>query len=78
MSRRKDRCKKYSQYDFMMRYYEESSCNCNLKLLVILILIILQFGRKKHFSRDRRHCKDHQLVDNSILFIIALHYLSCC
>ncbi|AKC64040.1 hypothetical protein AAGC94_17435 [Clostridium sporogenes] len=47
--------------------------------LIILILILLQFGCCRGFHNEchggRRGCCE---VDNSILFIIALYYLSCC
>ena len=46
---------------------------CSFPTLVILILIILQFNNKRRSSGGKRG-----LVDNSILFIIALFYLSCC
>jgi hypothetical protein len=50
-------------------------CCCSLPTLIILILIVLQFGKKD------KECGKHEegkLVDNGILFIIALFYLSCC
>ena len=50
------------------------SCCCNLPTLVILILIILQFGKGRRTSSEG----GGKLVDNGILFIIALFYLSCC
>ncbi|MBE6065849.1 hypothetical protein [Clostridium cochlearium] len=37
--------------------------------LLILILIVLQFGCGNN---------QHGCIDNSILFILALYYLSCC
>ncbi|OPJ55342.1 hypothetical protein [Clostridium oryzae] len=47
---------------------EKGSCICNFPTLIILILIILQFDKKRsHGSK----------IDNSILFIIALFFLSC-
>lgn len=66
---------RYAQLD--NRYYpthdvttfQMNNCFCNLNMLAILILIILQFGKKQ----DK-----YQLIDNSILFIITLYYLSCC
>ncbi len=48
------------------------NCCCNLPSLVILILIILQFSKRRESSSGNK------LVDNGILFIIALFYLSCC
>jgi hypothetical protein len=50
------------------------NCCCSLPTLIILILIVLQFGKK---DKDCRH-EEGKLVDNGILFIIALFYLSCC
>jgi hypothetical protein len=44
--------------------------------LVILILVILQFGQEKEQRREV-NCKP-QLIDNSILFIITLYFLTCC
>ena len=44
---------------------------CCFSTLVILILILLQFNKRKGCGRG------HGLVDNGILFIIALFYLSC-
>lgn len=55
-------------------------CCCSLPTLIILILIILQFSKKcrtSSSSDESSHCGG-KLVDNSILFIIALFYLSCC
>jgi hypothetical protein len=43
---------------------------CSLSCLVILILIILQFSKGKGGHKGK-------LVDNGILFIIALFYLAC-
>jgi hypothetical protein len=76
MSRRKCDRERYSyeRYDcercnYRGNLYSKNNCVCNLNLLVILILILLQFGRKKE--------NKHQLIDNSILFIITLFFLSC-
>ena len=44
---------------------------CSFPTLVILILIIFQFSKKNGTSSNSG------IVDNSILFIIALFYLSC-
>lgn len=52
----------------------QSNCGCTLNNLAILILIILQFGNS---DKEKGH-KSHQLIDNSILFIIALYFLTCC
>ncbi|NEZ47561.1 hypothetical protein FDF74_10200 [Clostridium niameyense] len=60
-----------------------SKCKCRCKRrkrrsgngLIILILILLQFGGCCRCSgQNQSFCG----VDNSILFIIALYYLSCC
>ena len=57
-------------------------CGCSLPTLIILILIILQFSKKckrtssSSSSSSSSGCAG-KLVDNSILFIIALFYLSC-
>jgi hypothetical protein len=44
-----------------------------LPTLIILILILLQFS-----NRDLDDHNDFGGIDNGILFIIALFYLSCC
>lgn len=55
------------------------NCCCSLPTLIILILIILQFSKKCRTSSSEESCSTSgKLVDNSILFIIALFYLSCC
>ena len=50
---------------------------CNLSTLVILILIIFQFSKKNTLDETTSQ-RSKPLVDNSILFIIALFFLSCC
>ncbi|MDT8717207.1 hypothetical protein IAI10_11115 [Clostridium sp. 19966] len=56
---------------------------CNFPTLVILILIILQFskGCKKDYDCDdeesRTCCGGINIIDNGVLFIIALFFLSC-
>lgn len=72
MSRRKYeygrcKCERHNYKEFSQK---KDNCCCNFNWLVILILILLQFGKKEKDS--------HQLVDNSILFIITLFFLSCC
>ena len=52
------------------------NCCCSFSMLVILILILLQFGKKKRESSEGTG--SGKLVDDGILFIIALFYLSCC
>jgi hypothetical protein len=70
------------------------NCCCDFPTLIILILIILQFNKKGGFfgghapvavSEDGcgpvaapSYFGGHNLIDNSILFIIALYFLSCC
>jgi hypothetical protein len=75
-SKRYNTCK-YG-YDQSPSFEVGQNCCCNFKMLVILILIILQFGKKGYHDEDHKECESHQIIDNSILFIIALFYLSCC
>lgn len=49
----------------------QGSCCCSFPTLIILILIILQFGKKREWSKGSK-------VDNGILFVITLFFLSCC
>lgn len=56
--------------------FGNKSCCCNFPTLIILILIVLQFSKKRRSSSEGTGCG--KLIDNSILFIIALFYLSCC
>lgn len=63
-----------------MGMFGGKNCCCSLPTLIILILIILQFSKKARrtsSSSSSSSCGE-KLVDNSILFIIALFYLSCC
>jgi hypothetical protein len=56
-----------------------SNCCCDFPSLVILILIILQFNRHGLYGVNKVDgVGSFATVDNSILFIIALFYLSCC
>lgn len=55
----------------MSRRKRCSSQCCSGNGLLILILIILKFGCSCG-------CKQNGCIDNSILFIIAIYYLSCC
>ena len=61
-----------------------SNCCCSLETLVILILIILQFNKNGHGLFGANNAAvvgsygNIPTVDNSILFIIALFFLSCC
>ena len=58
---------------FLGGFGQGSNCICNFPTLIILILIVLQFSK-----RDKDHGRhEDKLVDNGILFIIALFYLSC-
>lgn len=82
--------KSYNQYS-QGGLFGGRSCCCSLPTLIILILIILQFS--KHNNKydddydddyedeheDEECKKGHKgIIDNGILFIIALFYLSCC
>lgn len=58
--------------------FGNKNCCCSLPTLIILILIILQFGKKRRSSSSSSGSGSGKLVDNSLLFIIALFYLSCC
>jgi hypothetical protein len=49
----------------------------SLATLIILILILLQFNGKDNFF-GKGGKGGFESVDNGILFIIALFYLSCC
>ena len=51
----------------------EKNCICDFPTLVILILIVLQFSKKD--GRGFEH--GEKFVDNGLLFIIALFFLSC-
>ena len=51
------------------------------KTLLALILFVLQFnnGRECRCDDDEIHnCGRNQLIDSSILFIIALYFICCC
>ncbi|ERI95535.1 hypothetical protein HMPREF1982_00165 [Clostridiales bacterium oral taxon 876 str. F0540] len=48
----------------------------SLSNLIILILIILQFNGNNNWLGNGN--AGYQGIDNGILFIIALFYLSCC
>ena len=68
-----------------MNNYGGGSCCCNFPALVILILILLQFGKGKvHIDSSSDETSESAVgkfgfgIDNGILFIIALYYLSCC
>jgi hypothetical protein len=57
-----------------------SGCKPSLPTLIILILILLQFGGNNFLGGNNYAGggKSHEGIDNGILFIIALFYLSCC
>lgn len=88
MSRKKYDCEERNTFFGM------GNCCCDFSTLIILILIILQFNRKRDWfggiapitsedpdcgtSRPQPILGSTNLIDNSILFIIALFFLSCC
>ena len=53
--------------------FGDRNCICDFPTLVILILIVLQFSKKD--GRGFEH--GEKFVDNGLLFIIALFFLSC-
>lgn len=75
-------------------FFGLDNCCCDFSTLIILILIILQFNRRRDpfvgiapVATDNSDCGPVapqtffggiNLIDNSILFIIALFFLSCC
>lgn len=86
-SRRHVCCEKESGYGFL------GNCCCSFPTLVILILILLQFNRGYGgygaagaiagapgavAGVGAGYGGGSGLVDNGILFIIALFYLACC
>jgi hypothetical protein len=92
MSRRRfDKCEEKSTF---LGNFGFDNCCCDFSTLIILILIILQFNRRRDFfggiapvAADSSDCGPvapqtffggTNLIDNSILFIIALFFLSCC
>lgn len=58
-------------YNYGFRGYGtlQNDCGCTFPNLVILILVVLQFGKK-----ETTHGYE---IDDGILFIIALFFLSC-
>jgi hypothetical protein len=50
----------------------------SLPTLIILILILLQFNGGNFLGKGGYGKGGFESVDNGILFIIALFYLSCC
>jgi hypothetical protein len=71
--KRYDYCSKemYKPYPAM----PDKKCCCDFSTLVVLILIILQFSGKKYSSVGYSKAS---VVDNGILFIIAIFFLYCC
>lgn len=60
----------YGRSEVLRPLFRWDTC-FNLRYLTILILIILQFGQ------NGTRTTDDEVFDNSILFIVALHFLSC-
>ena len=82
-------CKKQHEcecYENKSIFGQGGDCCCSFPTLIILILIILQFnkGRRRHeececeCECEEENREDRPLIDNSILFIIALFFLACC
>lgn len=57
-----------------------NNCFFGQKTLLALILFLLQFGRGNGIGRERGYqgSYNNQLIDNSLLFIIALYFICCC
>ena len=74
------RRKRHMEYQYSLNPGEQFSnmCCCNLRMLAILILILLQFGGQDVCLDKEDNDNRVPLIDNSILFIIALHFLTCC
>ena len=70
----------YNYYETSFNPSERYSnmCCCNLRMLAILILILLQFGGQNKCLDKEEEDYNAPLIDNSILFIITLHFLTCC
>lgn len=66
--------KQHEQYTYN-NFGGFGSSKPTLPNLIVLILILLQFGRNFNFGSSEF---GREAVDNGILFIIALFYLSCC
>ncbi|MCM8709786.1 hypothetical protein M2651_01960 [Clostridium sp. SYSU_GA19001] len=72
----------YDEKEYRKGY---DKCCCDFPTLIILILILLQFNRggyglfgAKPVEGVGNYGGALGLVDNSILFIIAIFYLACC
>jgi hypothetical protein len=75
MSKKHCECKKYDDCGYGLF----GSGKPSLPTLIILILILLQFnGGNGGFFGGKGGKGGFESVDNGILFIIALFYLSCC
>lgn len=69
--------KKKVEYKTVYVPISQNNCICNLRYLTILILIILQFSPKNKNRGEDKICCGSYSIDNSILFIIALFFLTC-
>lgn len=70
-------------YDEKYNCKGRDNCCCDFPTLVILILILLQFNKGGYGLFGGKQVDGvgnlgSGLVDNGILFIIALFYLACC
>ncbi len=78
MSKKHDKCEKdygrYGMFDGLLG----GSRKPGLPSLIILILILLQFNGGDWLGKGGYGKGGFESVDNGILFIIALFYLSCC
>jgi hypothetical protein len=70
---KKKHSNKCNQYKEAVHYIQ--SVDYNFNYLIILILVLLQFGDINEIKKRRT---SYSKIDNSILFIITLHYLTCC
>lgn len=71
-------CKAYRRYKGSYPARIQNN-RISFRQLIILILVVLQFGQKEEQWGERAgNYYRPQLIDNSILFIIALYFLSCC
>jgi hypothetical protein len=79
MSRKHCKCEKnYECSNGMFDGLFGGSRKPGLPTLIILILILLQFNGKDGLVKGGYGKGGFESVDNGILFIIALFYLSCC
>lgn len=78
--------KRYKEIEYN-KVYPMNNC-CDFPTLIILILIILQFNDQSKYNQkcdcdcdcecEEESKKTSTVIDNSLLFIIALFFLSCC